>query len=146
MTLVKRKNNDWLPAMLDDMFQTDWLGGSAEMKRTGTNLPAVNIRENDDAFLMELAAPGNRREGFNIELDNGILTISSEEKEGSTSGEEGKFTRKEFSYRSFSRSFDLPETVDNEKISAQYENGVLKIEIPKREESKPAPKRMIDIS
>lgn len=146
MTLVKRKNNDWLPSVFDDIFRNDWLNESNGASNIGMNVPAVNIRDNEDNFIVELAAPGKKKEDFNIELDNEVLTISSEEKEKSTSEEKGKFTRREFSYRSFTRSFTLPETADNTKINATYENGVLKINIPKREDAKPAPKRLIEIS
>ena len=146
MTLVKRKNNDWLPSVFDDIFRTDWLNEKSNASNIGMNVPAVNIRDNEDSFTVELAAPGKKKEDFNIELDNDVLTISSEQKQESTSEEKGKFTRREFSYSSFTRSFTLPETADNDKIGANYENGVLTIEIPKREDAKPAPKRLIDIS
>lgn len=146
MTLVKRKNSDWLPSVFEDIFRTDWLTENAGTNNVGMNVPAVNIRDNEDSFLVELAAPGKKKEDFNIELDNDVLTISSGEKQESTSEEEGKFTRREFSFSSFTRSFTLPETADNDKIDANYENGVLKINIPKREDAKPAPKRLIEIA
>lgn len=146
MTLVKRKNNDWLPSVFEDIFRTDWLAESAGTSNIGMSIPAVNIQENDTNFLIEVAAPGKKKEDFNIELDNDILTISAEEKQESTSEENGKFTRREFGYRSFSRSFTLPETADSGKIDANYENGVLKIDIQKREDARPAPKRMIEVS
>lgn len=146
MSLVKTNQANWLPSVLDDMFKTDWMGGTTGVNRIGTNLPAVNIRENDDNFVVELAAPGKTREDFKIELDNDMLTISSEVKEQETSGNVGKFTRKEFNYSSFKRAFSLPESVDTEKISATYENGVLVIGLPKREEAKVQPKRLIEIA
>lgn len=147
MNLIKRNTDNWLPSIFDDMFKTDWMdNGNSGMNRIGTSVPAVNISENDDAFTLEVAAPGKTKKDFNLELDNGVLTISSEEKkENETRENGGRFTRREFSYSSFKRAFSLPETVDPEKISAQYNEGVLKIALPKREDAKVQAKRMIDI-
>lgn len=147
MNLVKRNTDNWLPSIFDDMFKTDWMdNGNSGMNRIGTSVPAVNIAENDDAFTLEVAAPGKTKKDFNLELDNGVLTISSEEKrENETKENGGRFTRREFSYSSFKRAFSLPETVDPEKISANYKEGVLKIDLPKREDAKVQAKRMIDI-
>lgn len=146
MSVVKRTNSEWFPSMLNDMLQTDWLGGVSEMDSLGANIPPVNVQDNEDNFVVELAAPGKKKEDFKLELDNEILTISSEEKQEEVSDDKTKFTLREFSYKAFERKFTLPETVDNGKISASYEDGILKIEIPKREEAKPAPKRLIDIA
>ncbi|QED37456.1 Hsp20/alpha crystallin family protein [Antarcticibacterium arcticum] len=147
MSLIKRNEANWLPSVFDDMFKTDWLGGTTNVNSIGTSIPAVNIQETDDNFMVEVAAPGKTRDDFNIELDNDILTISSEEKkEMETSDKSGRYTRKEFSYSNFKRAFSLPETVNNEMISASYENGVLLINLPKKEEAKVQAKRMIEIS
>ncbi len=147
MSLIKRNEANWLPTVFDDMFKTDWLGGTTNVNSIGTSIPAVNIHESDDNFLVAVAAPGKLREDFKIELDNDVLTISSEEKkENETSEKKGRYTRREFSYSTFKRAFSLPETVDNEKISASYNNGVLEINLPKREEAKVQPKRMIEIA
>ena len=147
MSLVKRTTADnWLPSMLDDMFKTDWLGGTSNVNNIGVSIPAVNIQETEDYFLVEVAAPGKTKEDFNIELDNDVLTISSESKKENTEEEKGKFTRREFSYSTFKRAFSLPETVDSAKINASYENGVLLINLPKKEEAKVQAKRMIEIS
>lgn len=108
-------------------------------------VPAVNIREREDHFLLELAAPGMKKDDFKIKLDNNVLTISSEQKEESEETKE-KFTRKEFFYQSFSRSFTLPKSVDLDKIKADYNNGVLSLNMPKREEAKVAINREIAIS
>lgn len=146
MSLVKRNETNWLPSVFDDMLKTDWLGGTTNVNSPGTSIPAVNIHESDDNFLVAVAAPGKTREEFKIELDNDVLIISSEEKkENETLEKNGRFTRKEFSYSNFKRAFSLPESVDNEKISATYNNGVLEISLPKREEAKVQPKRMIEI-
>lgn len=146
MSLIKR-NDNWLPSVFDDMFRTDWFGGTTNVNSIGTSIPAVNIKETDDSFNVEVAAPGKSKEDFNIELDNDVLTISSEEKrENETTENNGRFTRKEFSYSTFKRAFGLPETVDSAKISASYNNGVLEITLPKKEEAKVQAKRMIEIA
>ena len=146
MSLIKR-NENWLPSVFDDMFKTDWLGGTTNVNSIGTSIPAVNIKESDDSFRVEVAAPGKAKEDFNIELDNDVLTISSENKnEQETAAENGRFTRKEFSYSTFKRAFSLPESVDSAKISASYNNGVLEIALPKKEEAKVQAKRMIEIA
>ena len=129
------------------MFKTDWLGGTTNVNSIGTSIPAVNIQETEESFSVEVAAPGKTKEDFNIELENDVLTISSEDKkENETTEKNGRYTRKEFSYSTFKRAFSLPDSVDSEKISAQYNNGVLEILLPKREEAKVQAKRMIEIS
>ncbi|MFD2516790.1 Hsp20/alpha crystallin family protein [Salinimicrobium flavum] len=146
MSLIKRNEANWLPSVFDDMFKTDWLGGTTNVNSIGTSIPAVNIQESDDNFMVAVAAPGMTREDFQIELDNDVLTISSEQKKEEEKTEKnGRFTRREFSYNNFKRSFSLPETVDSEKISATYNNGVLEIMLPKKDEAKVQPKRMIEI-
>ncbi len=147
MSLIKRNETGWLPSVFDDMFRTDWLGGTTNVNSIGTSIPAVNIQESDENFLVEVAAPGKSKEDFNIELDNDVLTISSEDKkEKETTDQNGRFTRKEFSYSNFKRAFSLPESVDSLKISASYSNGVLEIALPKKEEAKVQAKRMIEIA
>lgn len=147
MSLIKRNEATWLPSVFDDMFKTDWLGGTTNVNSIGTSIPAVNIQETEDSFSVEVAAPGKMKEDFNIELDNDVLTISAEDKkENETTAKNGRYTRKEFSYNTFKRAFSLPESVDSKKISASYNNGVLEILLPKREEAKVQAKRMIDIS
>lgn len=144
------KKSDYLPAwasLVNDFFNTDlseW--SNRHFSDTNTTLPAVNIKENKDAYLVEMAAPGMAKNDFKIELDNDLLTISSEKKDENETKEGETFTRREYSYQSFSRSFTLPNTVDAEKISAKYKNGVLHIEIPKKEEAKTKPVKKISIS
>lgn len=146
MSLIKR-NENWLPSVFDDMFKTDWLGGTTNVNSIGTSIPAVNIKESDESFNVQVAAPGKAKEDFNIELDNDVLTISSENKnEKETTAENGRFTRKEFNYTTFKRAFSLPDSVDSAKISANYQNGVLEIALPKKEEAKVQAKRMIEIA
>ena len=147
MSLIKRNEANWLPAVFDDMFKADWLGGTTNVNSIGTSIPAVNIHESDESFVVAVAAPGKAKEDFNIELDNDVLTISAEEKkENEVSEKNGRFTRKEFSYSNFKRAFGLPETVNSEKIFASYKNGVLEITLPKKEEAKVPAKRMIEIA
>ena len=98
-------------------------------------VPAVNITEQKDNYLVSLAAPGLKKEDFRIDVDGNMLTISSEREE-SKEEKDKKFTRKEYNYSSFSRSFSLPEEINKEKIEATYENGVLKISLPRKEEAK----------
>lgn len=108
-------------------------------------VPSVNIRENEENFLLDLAAPGLKKEDFKINLDNNVLTISSEMKEENEEKNE-KFSRREFYFNSFSRSFTLPKTIDLDKIKADYKDGILSIALPKREEAKVAINREIAIS
>ncbi|MBL0146245.1 MAG: Hsp20/alpha crystallin family protein [Chitinophagaceae bacterium] len=99
------------------------------------NVPAVNIIENKDEYKVSLAVPGMKKDDFKIDIEGNMLTISSE-KEESKEEKEKKFTRKEYNYSCFSRSFTLPEEINKEKIEAKYEEGVLKITLPRKEEAK----------
>ena len=147
MSLVKRTNDNWLPSVFDDMFKTDWLGGTTNVNSIGVSIPAVNIIENEESFELAVAAPGKTKADFNIELDHDVLTISAQEsKESEKSEDIGKYTRREFSYSTFKRAFSLPETVNSAKINASYDNGVLNISIPKKEEAKVQAKRLIEVS
>lgn len=107
--------------------------------------PSANIKETDDAFLIDLAIPGFSKDDFKIEVRDRIMEVSStSETENEEKNE--NYIRKEFSHNSFSRSFRLPRTVDAEKISAAYESGVLKLNLPKREEAKMKEPRLISIN
>jgi len=101
--------------------------------------------EDDNSYEVEMAAPSLNKDDFKIELNNDVLTISSEKQTENETKEGQRYTRKEFSYQSFSRSFTLPDSVDNDKIKAKYENGVLRVIIPKREDAKPRPVKQIAI-
>lgn len=132
------------PSLWNKLFDDEFF--NMNFSSSGSTLPSVNIKETKDNFVVEVAAPGMRKEDFKIELDNNIMTISSERSE--TEGDkdkEGNYTRREFSYQSFQRSFTLPNTVQGENVSAQYKDGVLNIVIPKREEAKQKPSRIIEI-
>lgn len=149
MTLVKRNGNiNSLPGLFDDFFSRDLFDWSnSNFSTQGTTLPAVNLKETAENFVVEMAAPGMKKEDFKVELSNNLLTISSEHKNKHEEKEGDKYTRKEFSYQSFQRSFQLSrEAVDAENIQAKYENGVLHLTIPKREEVKQKPSRLINIS
>jgi len=117
----------------------------ARTPETRGMVPAVNIRESEDNFVLDVAAPGLKKEDFKINLDNNVLTISSEQKNESEEKIE-KYTRKEFFFNAFSRSFTLPKTIDLDKIRADYKDGVLSISLPKREDAKVAVNREIAIA
>ena len=147
MTLVKRNGrSDIMPSIWNNFFNTDLFKWDSNFADTGNSMPAVNIKEKADAFIVEMAAPGMEKKDFKIELDGTALTISSEKRTESEDKEGENYNRKEFSYQSFYRTFHLPkEVVNAEKIQAKYENGLLRLEIPKREEAKQKPPRIIDI-
>jgi HSP20 family protein len=136
MTLVKFNNglknnahpffNDVFDSLLNDSFIGDKLVA---------RVPAVNIAENDNEFHIELAVPGLKKEDFKINLDKNILTVSAEKK-SENAEETKKFSKREYSYNSFVRSFTLPDSVDHSKIEADYTDGILKLTIAKREEAK----------
>ncbi len=143
-----RKRDDFpmWPKLFTDFFDRDWMDfTSRNFSTTNTTLPAVNIKENDEGFEVEMAAPGLSKKDFKIELNNNVLTISSEKQVEHETSEGQEFTRREFSYQSFSRTFTLPEIVASDKINARYENGLLKVAIPKKEEAKPKPPKQIQI-
>ena len=133
------------PRLFDDFFTRDLFDlGNRGQSFTNTTLPSVNIVENNESFAVEMAAPGMRKEDFHIQLNNEVLTISSQKESRNEFKENERYTRHEFSYQSFERSFHLPKTVvDESKIQAQYENGILRILIPKKEEAKLLPPRTI---
>ncbi len=144
MTLVKFQNQ--LPGLFERFFNNELENWSrTNYSNTNTTLPSVNIKETTEEFEVEVAAPGFDKSDFKIELNNDVLTISSEKQISNEEKEDENITRQEFSYQSFSRSFTLPELVDEEKISAKYKNGILTVEIPKKEEAKPKPVKQIKI-
>ncbi|MDX9891451.1 MAG: Hsp20/alpha crystallin family protein [Bacteroidales bacterium] len=147
MSLVKR-NEDYpmWPSIFNEFFGRNFLDfTSRNFSATNTTLPSVNIMEDQDQFTVELAAPGFDKGDFKIEHNNNVLTISSDKKVENEVKEGECFSRKEFSYQSFSRSFTIPDTIDDEKITAKYENGILKVILPKRDEAKPKPALQIEI-
>lgn len=144
-SLVRFNNGGLMPDFFD--LTRDWLDwNNSNFSTTSSSIPAVNIRETPDSFEVEMAAPGMAKKDFRIELDNNLLTISSEKKQENEQKEGDRYTKREFSYQSFQRSFSLPKNVvDDEKIKARYEDGVLRLSIPKKEEAKPRPAKQIEI-
>lgn len=142
MKVVKR-NTGWFPSIFDEFFTENRLDVP---NYENFSIPAVNIQENLTNFVIELAAPGLTKEKFAIEVEENVLKVSSEVTSNSeTEDKDQKFTRREFSFRNFTRSFTLPETVDVENITASYKDGILYITVPKKEEQK-ALKKMVEIS
>lgn len=134
-----------LSSWLDDIFNDNFEGGFPQNFNKGISLPAVNIKDNEDEFIVEMAIPGMTKEDFEVKVENQVLSISSEtktEKEDETEN----FTRREFGYSSFKRSFTLPKTVNSEKISANYVDGILKVVLPKLEEAKKKPIQTIQVT
>jgi HSP20 family protein len=141
MALIRWSNRLPLADMFSNFFDSEF----NDFLNHRYSDPAANIVEYPESFQLELAAPGLSKDDFKIHLESSVLTISSEvENEKS---EEGKnFTRKEFSYGSFSRSFTLPKSINTEKIIAEYENGILKVTLPKKDEARVEVKKEIKIS
>jgi HSP20 family protein len=135
MNLIKfdpyLRRNQTFPSVFNDFFNgsiADFVGGDF-----ATNMPSVNISETEQGFQLELAAPGLAKEDFKIAMDKDRLTVSAE-RSMKNENKEGTFTRREFNYSSFSRTFVLPKTVDKDRISAKYENGLLMLTVPKKAE------------
>ena len=125
-----------MPTVFEDFFKpwNEWFDNGGLFGRT-MNIPAVNITEQKNDYLVSLAVPGMKKEDFKIDIDGNMLTISSAKEETKEEKDE-QYTRKEFSYSSFSRSFSVPDDVRQDRIEAVYEDGVLKISLPKREDAK----------
>ena len=139
MNLI-RKQAPFFPSLIDDFVNQDW-----NLKTPSSiTLPAVNIKDLEAQFEIELAVPGMKKSDFEIEVEDGLLSISSSLEEEQVT-EKGKFTRREFSYNSFKRTFTIPDSVDPSNIEAQYSDGVLQLRLPKRKEALPQPKKLIKI-
>ncbi|MRI01982.1 Hsp20 family protein [Kriegella sp. EG-1] len=138
MSIVKRSHM-LFPELINEILKPDWFGG---IENLNFKVPPVNIKENEKDFELTLSVPGRKKEDFKIEVDSNVLTVSAEVKTVTEESNE-KYARKEFGFTSFRRAFTLPETIDEEKIKAEYENGILKFSIPKKEEALPKPKRNI---
>mgnify|MGYP003572495932 FL=1 len=145
MSLIKWKDNSLFPTfnpLWDDVFNRDFFSKSLEL---GTSIPAVNTKETDESYHMEVAIPGMKKEDFNIDLNDNILTISSEKKEEKEEKDGEKITRREFGYSSFKRSFQLPENIKKNDISAEYSDGLLKLALPKTEPKQVESRKQIEI-
>ena len=138
-TIAKRS---FRPFYLGNIFDDDFFPG---LPSNSGSMPAVNIREDEKRFLLDLAVPGIDRKDLKIDINEDILTIASETRNESEENKDG-YKRKEFSYSSFCRSFQIPENVNKEKIDASYKDGILSVTLPKFEEEKSRISRQIKIS
>tara|TARA_A100001015_G_scaffold287076_1_gene356469 strand:- start:1402 stop:1824 length:423 start_codon:yes stop_codon:yes gene_type:complete len=139
MNLIS-KQRTFFPSLIDDYVNSDWIF----KMNSSTNIPAVNIKELDKQFEIYLAVPGKNKSDFEIEVEDGLLSISSSIEENEQN-EKAKFTRREFSYNSFKRTFTIPDNVDLTEVEAKYSDGVLQVRLPKRKEALPQPKKFIKI-
>jgi HSP20 family protein len=129
--------------LLDDVFNrsiSDLVGSDYAVTS-----PSVNISEDNDHVIMEVAAPGLDKKDFKVAIDKDQLIVSAEKEAQTEEKEEGKWTRKEFNFQSFKRSFHLSDKIETEKISAEYHHGILKLVLPKKEEAKPKAPATIEI-
>ena len=139
MRIVKYNNNNVFPSLINEFFNDDF--GMNFLNRSHS-VPSVNSIENNDSFEIDFAVPGMKKEDFTIELNDRVLVNSSET---SNTMENDKMRLNEFNFSSFQRSFRIPDSVDHDKIKANYKNGILKIKLPKRKESISKPNRVINI-
>lgn len=140
-------NGSRLPSLMDDFFGDRFFGPgffSPVTSSVMSEMPSANIRETKDAYVVELSAPGLKKEDFKIEIDDGVLTVSCE-KEEEKKEEETDYKRREFSYTSFTRSFSLPENAQEDKVNAKYNDGILELSIPKKDVTVSKPKKQIKV-
>ena len=141
--MLARINRSYVPAYWDDFFN-DRFFNQLNGRNGHVNSPAVNISEDDKGYTIEVAAPGLSRKDFNLEIENDVLTISTEHQENKEENKQN-FLRREFNYQSFKRSFELPETINQEKIKATHDAGILTLTLPKKEEVLQKAPRQIEI-
>ena len=141
MRIVKYNNNNKVfPSLMNEFFNDDF---RMNVINNNHSVPSVNSIENDNSFEIDLAVPGMKKDDFTIQLNDKVLVISSE---NTNSVENNSMRLNEFNYSSFQRSFIVPETVELDKIKANYKNGILKVKLPKKKDSITKPNRVIDIS
>lgn len=140
--LPKIVRSSFRPFYMPNLFDDDYL---PSISGRTSSMPAVNIREDDKHYLLDLAVPGMDKKDLKIDISEDVLTISSESK-SETSIEREEFKKKEFNYSSFCRSFYIPDNVNKEKIGANYKDGILTVTLPKMEEEKRNLSRQIAIS
>ena len=135
------RNSAWLPTVFNDIFDSNFI------PKANCTAPAINVKENDKGYVVELAAPGMKKEDFNVHInDEGNLIVKMEQKqENKEEDKNARYLRREFSYSKFEQTLILPDDVDKNKISAKVENGVLTVELPKQEETKAKVARQIAI-
>jgi|TARA_B110000008_G_C16751783_1_gene476969 HSP20 family protein len=138
MNLI-RKQNTWFPSLMDEFINTNWNVNS--MRHSNLN-PAVNIKESDKSYCLDIAAPGLNKDNIEVSYENKILSI---EVVNSNKDLNTEYNRFEFDYNSFKRSFKLPDSIELSKIDASYLNGVLSISLPKKKEAQTQPKKLIKI-
>lgn len=145
MSLIKWRDDEGrfpaLGSFFDDFWDRDFFKGFA----TGTTLPAVNIKEAEDMFMIEVAAPGLEKDDFTVEVNNGMLTVSAEKKAEMEEKDGEEVTRREFNFTSFRRALALPDSVKEDGITAKYKNGVLFLTLPKMAEAKTKPRKTVKI-
>ena len=131
------RNGSTLPTVFEDFFKpwNEWFDNSSSALGRTLNMPAVNITETKEEFKLAFAVPGMKKDDFDVNVDGNMLTVSCEKKE-SKEEKEHQYTRKEYNYSSFSRSFSLPDEVSKDNIHASYTDGVLYLQLPKKEEAK----------
>lgn len=136
------RTNSWIPAVFNDLFDVDL------MPKVNATAPAINVKENNQAYTVEVAAPGMKKEDFNVHInDEGNLIIKMEQKqEHKEEDKDTRYLRREFSYSKYERTLILPDDVNKEQISAKVENGVLTVALPKLVEEKVKVSRQIDIN
>ena len=141
MTPMMRRDAAWLPSVFNDFFDTEF------MPKANATAPAINVKENDKAYIVELAAPGMKKEDFNVHInDEGNLIIKMESKQEQKEEDKStRYLRREFSYSKFEQTLLLPDDVEKEQIKAKVEHGVLTVELPKHEEKKVKVSRQIEI-
>jgi HSP20 family protein len=143
MTIIRWRNRPVFSGMLENMLQNDFNTG---FERNSGHSPATNILEKEDAFLIELAAPGKTKEAFQLKMENNILSVSYERKKAQEENTNETYLFREFDLDSFTRSFSVPKTADMENIKARYENGILTISIPKLNPEKTRISRQIEVA
>ena len=141
--MIARINKSYVPAYLDDIFNDQSFNSFFGTKNANT--PAVNVLEDNSEFRIDVASPGLSKNDFNIDLNDDLIIISAE-KEVEKDESESKYMRREFNYNSFKRRFQLPDSVDQEKISASHAEGILSVHLPKKEEEVSKGPKTIDIS
>jgi len=137
MNLIRKQQN-FLPFVFDNFFRDTW----DIMPAINNNHPATNIKESDKDFIIEFAIPGKSNDDFEVELDKNLLTIKSN---GSVLENDYNYMQQQFNFSTFSKSYELPDSVDLNKIDSHYRNGMLTVILPKRKEFHTQPKRLISV-
>lgn len=145
MTYLNLKSNKFPGAKSFEDYFNDLLQPNPSFFKEGKNFPAVNVKESKENYILEFSAPGRKKEDFNIHIEGNLLEVSSEQKQ-EVNEETENYTRREFKLSSFKRTFTLPETVNVESITGQYSDGILKLNLPKKEEAKKDGPKKITIS